>query len=95
MPQLVIRPGKPAAVSAKIEQVQWSGLRCRVKVTGDFDRLPVDLRDKPPIPSHSLAESEGRSGKTATCRWWSMPRTIATGSGRRRLFCSTRGQRGR
>ena len=46
VPQLVIRARKPAAVSAKIEQVKWAGLRCRVKVTGDYTGCRVDLRDK-------------------------------------------------
>jgi hypothetical protein len=36
--------------------VKWAGLRCRVKVTGQFEGCTVDLRDKAADPSTSLAQ---------------------------------------
>ena len=53
VPQIVIRPGGAATVSAKIDSFKWSGLRCRIKVTGDFNDCTVDLRDKAADPSTS------------------------------------------
>jgi hypothetical protein len=46
VPQIVIRPGATATVSAKIESFKWAGLRCKIKVTGDFTGCKMDLRDK-------------------------------------------------
>ena len=64
VPQIVIRPGGAATVSAKIESFKWAGLRCRVKVAGDYDGCMVDLRDKAADPATSLAEAEGgRQGR--------------------------------
>jgi len=57
VPQLVIRARKPAAVSAKIEQVKWAGLRCKVKVTGDHTGCRLDLRDKLNDPKSSIVEA--------------------------------------
>ena len=34
--------------------MKWAGLRCRVKVTGQFDGCKVDLRDKAADPTTSL-----------------------------------------
>ena len=39
VPQLTVLAGAQPAVSAKIESVKWTGLRCRVKVAGQFDGL--------------------------------------------------------
>ena len=55
VPQIVIRPGGAATVSAKIDSFKWAGLRCRIKVTGDYDGCMVDLRDKAADPSTTLA----------------------------------------
>ena len=55
VPQLAVRHGKKAGVSAKIDQVRWAGLRCRVTLVGDFGGYSVDLRDKPADPASSLA----------------------------------------
>ena len=55
VPQIVIRPGGTATVSAKIESFKWAGLRCRIKVTGDYDGCMVDLRDKAADPGTTLA----------------------------------------
>jgi hypothetical protein len=63
VPQIVIRPGGAATVSAKIESYKWAGLRCRVKVTGDFDGCIVDLRDKAADPGSSIAEATKAVGK--------------------------------
>jgi hypothetical protein len=57
VPQIVIRPGGAAGVSAKIESFKWVGLRCRVKVTGDHAGCALDLRDKAADPATSLAEA--------------------------------------
>ncbi|HZU37410.1 MAG TPA: BREX-1 system phosphatase PglZ type B, partial [Gemmataceae bacterium] len=58
VPTLAVRPGKQAVVSAKIEQVKWAGLRCRIKVSGQFVGCKVDLRDKAADPSTSLASAK-------------------------------------
>jgi hypothetical protein len=63
VPQIVIRPGGTATVSAKIESFKWAGLRCRIKVTGDYDGCTVDLRDKPAAPDSSLADAVKAVGK--------------------------------
>ncbi len=55
VPQIVIRPGGTATVSAKIESFKWAGLRCRIKATGDYDGCMVDLRDKAADPGSSIA----------------------------------------
>jgi hypothetical protein len=55
VPQIVIRPGGTATVSAKIDTFKWAGLRCRVKVTGDYIGCTVDLRDKAADPGTTLA----------------------------------------
>jgi hypothetical protein len=58
VPQLLVRHGKKAGASAKIEQVRWAGLRCRVTVSGDFAGCAVDLRDKPADPTTSLTRAK-------------------------------------
>lgn len=55
VPQIVIRPGGTATVSAKIESFKWAGLRCRIKATGDYDGCMVDLREKAADPGSSIA----------------------------------------
>lgn len=55
VPQIVIRPGGTATVSAKIESYKWGGLRCRVKVSGDFGGCVMDLRDKAADAGSSIA----------------------------------------
>jgi hypothetical protein len=81
VPQIVIRPGGTATVSAKIESFKWAGLRCRIKVTGEYDGCMVDLRDKAADPGSTLASpkavtkdgsaavvvtNEGREGTATT-----------------------------
>lgn len=67
VPQLVVRHGKKAGVSAKIDQVRWAGLRCRVTLVGDFGGHSVDLRDKPADATTSLtgAKPVGADGSVA------------------------------
>ncbi len=67
VPQLVVRHGKKAGLSAKIEQVRWSGLRCRVTIGGEFAGCLVDLRDKAANPGSSLtgAKPVGSDGNVA------------------------------
>lgn len=67
VPQLAVRHGRKAGVSAKIEQVRWAGLRCRVTLGGDFGGCSVDLRDQPADPTTSLtgAKPVGADGNAA------------------------------
>ena len=53
VPQLTVLAGAQPAASAKIESVKWVGLRCRVKIAGQFDGCKVDLRDKAADPTTS------------------------------------------
>ena len=64
VPQFVIRPGKTATISATIESIKWSRLRCRVQVAGEFAGCKVDLRDKPVDPATTLtgAKAVGLDG---------------------------------
>jgi len=55
VPQLSIRAGLQPAAYAKIANVKWAGLRCRIKVDGQIDGCTADLRDKAADPSTSLA----------------------------------------
>ena len=67
VPQLVVRRGATAGVSARIESVRWSGLRCRVVIAGDLNGCSVDLRDKPADPASTLAVAKpvGPDGNVA------------------------------
>ena len=67
VPQLVVRHGAKAGVSATIGQVRWARLRCRVSVSGDFAGCSVDLRDKAADPTTSLtgAKLVGSDGNVA------------------------------
>ncbi len=64
VPQFIIRPGKTATLSARIESIKWSRLRCRVQIVGEFAGCKVDLRDKPVDPATSLtgAKVVGQDG---------------------------------
>jgi hypothetical protein len=46
VPQLSIRGAVEAPPSAKIDQIKWIGLRCRITVSGQTTGCQVDLRDK-------------------------------------------------
>jgi hypothetical protein len=67
VPQFSIQAGTKQAVSAKIENVKWARLRCRVKVAGPFDGCTVDLRHEAADPETSLAEARpvGKDGTVA------------------------------
>lgn len=54
VPQLTVLAGAQPAVAANIESVKWAGLRCRVKVSGQFEGCKADLRDKAADPTASL-----------------------------------------
>nr|MCU0982538.1 hypothetical protein [Pirellulaceae bacterium] len=53
-------------VSAKIESYKWVGLRCKIKVDGQFEGCQVDLRDKAADPTTSLADEAKAVGKDGT-----------------------------
>jgi hypothetical protein len=46
VPQISIRGAIEAPPSAKIDQIKWIGLRCRITVSGQTTGCQVDLRDK-------------------------------------------------
>ena len=66
VPQFTIQADKAAAISAKIESVKWSRLRCRVQIVGEFAGCKVDLRDKAGDAATSLAEAVRAVGKDGT-----------------------------
>lgn len=67
VPQLAIQASTAPPISAKIESFKWAGLRCRVKLAGNFEGCKVDLRDKPADPTTSLtaAKPVGPDGSVA------------------------------
>ncbi len=56
VPRISVRGAAQPASSASIGGVKWSGLRCRVKVTGTATGCQIDLRDKAAAPETSIAE---------------------------------------
>ena len=56
-------------LSAKIEHVKWAGLRCQIKVTGQFDGCKVDLRDKAADPILRATARSVRGGRSRWERW--------------------------
>jgi hypothetical protein len=67
VPQFIIRPGNTVTISATIELIKWSRLRCRVQIAGEFAGCKVDLRDKPVDPATSLtgAKAVGPDGSVS------------------------------
>lgn len=55
VPQFVIQAGNQSTVSAKIESVKWTRMRCHVTIDGQFEGCKADLRDKAADASTSLA----------------------------------------
>lgn len=51
---LVVRPALPGGKAPVIEWIRWTGLRCRVRVTGAGTGWRVDLRTKAGDPASSL-----------------------------------------
>jgi hypothetical protein len=45
VPQLSVQAGSQTQVSARIDSYKWAGLRCKIKVEGQFEGCEVDLRD--------------------------------------------------
>jgi hypothetical protein len=66
VPQLAVQAGSRPQVSAKIESYKWVGLRCKIKVDGQFEGCQVDLRDKAADPTTSLADEAKAVGKDGT-----------------------------
>lgn len=67
VPELVITPGKLAAVGAKIQSVKWVGMRCKVTLEGDCGGCKVSIRTKAADASSSVAETkEVAADKTAS-----------------------------
>ena len=48
--------GAPAGVVVTVSEVQWVGLRCRVRVEPAAEGLLADLRTKPNVPDSSITE---------------------------------------
>jgi hypothetical protein len=67
VPQLSVLGGQEAAPSARIGQVRWVGLRCRVTIEGQATGCIVDLRDKVNAPDTSLTTPRpvGKDGTVA------------------------------
>jgi hypothetical protein len=59
--------GAPASLVVVVREIQWVGLRCRVRVEPSSDGLLADLRTKPNVPDSSIAkpkalDAEGNAG---------------------------------
>jgi hypothetical protein len=67
VPQLAVHRGIASAVSAKIANVRWAGLRCRITVSGACNGCQADLRDRPADPATSLvgAKAVNQDGTVA------------------------------
>ncbi len=52
-----------ARPSAKIDEVKWAGLRCRIKVKGQASGCKVDLRDKANDAGSTLASATALSAE--------------------------------
>ena len=67
VPQITVRSGSTPIVSASVEEIKWAGLRVRVKVSGNFAKCSVDLRDKAADKTSSLcvAKVVGKDGSVA------------------------------
>ena len=57
----------PAGVIVTVREVQWVGLRCRVRIEPAADGMLADLRTKPNAPDSSVTEPKApdADGKTA------------------------------
>jgi hypothetical protein len=67
VPSLVVAAPTRRTLAVTIESVKWSGLRCRVKVVGEFAGCRVDLRDRAADALSSIAQSRplGEDGTAA------------------------------
>ncbi len=63
VPQLSIQACSQPQVSARIESYKWVGLRCKIKVEGQFEGCRLDLRDKAADPTTSLVDEAKAVGK--------------------------------
>lgn len=55
---LVVRPREPSGPTARVESVRWTGLRCRVRVTGARAGWRADVRTKAADPASSLVKDK-------------------------------------
>lgn len=56
VPNLVVRPAQPSGPAAALEDVRWTGMRCRIRVTGAGAGWQLDLRTKAADPASSLVQ---------------------------------------
>ena len=56
VPELLVTRVGGATVNAKISEIGWRGLRCRVAVEDSESGMTVDLRTKPAAPDSSLCD---------------------------------------
>jgi len=67
IPVIRVTAGKAAAnASAEINEVNWAGLRCRVRVEGAQPGLSVDLRTKVNDPGSSVSQTRALDSKGST-----------------------------
>jgi hypothetical protein len=66
VPQFSIQVEPKSMVSARIESFKWAGLRCRIKIEGQFNGCKIDLRDKAADATSSLAEAAKDVGTDGT-----------------------------
>ena len=59
VPEIVVRASKVTKPSVTIQTVKWTGLRCRVEVTGATAGLAADLRTKTGDPNTSVTNAQG------------------------------------
>lgn len=55
VPFFTVRGGGGAVVTAEVEEIQWRGFRCRIRVQTGTEGLSADLRVKPGDPASSIA----------------------------------------
>jgi len=64
IPVIRVTAGKAAAnASAEINEVNWAGLRCRVRVEAAQPGLSVDLRTKVNDPGSSVSQARALDSK--------------------------------
>jgi hypothetical protein len=64
IPQFSVQAASQPQVSARIDSYKWAGLRCKIKVEGQFEGCKADLRDKAADPTTSLVDARavGKDG---------------------------------
>ena len=59
VPRVLVRAEGPEIAQARLADVKWVGLRCRVTIQGAVPGLRVDLRARPADPDSSKVEGGG------------------------------------